>query len=302
MAQASASGILGFTTNSSDQSMTRVMMNFGTFNNGIVISKLEIGAGTTSGAYLARNAYDYGRTLTYTLKGSTSGSVTIYNQKPPVSGNYTNCPGATHNMNATFYGTVTLQLTVSGQVVNQVHWGCTSSGYSGTITYTDATTACTAPTSVSVSRTRGTFTITWSGAGGGTNNAISNYGVIRNTSASTSGATTVSSGGSSGLTNSPGAGTYYYGVRTQGAAGSSYYSGYKWSSAVTMPSKPSTVSAGTAITKAQMDALKSWINSSSITTVTQGGTATAAQGNTYRSGLTAGSTQFDDAWYNAALG
>ena len=69
-----------------------------------------------------------------------------------------------------------------------------------------------------------------------------------------------------------------------------------------MPSKPSTVSAGTAITKAQMDALKSWINSSSITTVTQGGTATAAQGNTYRSGLTAGSTQFDDAWYNAALG
>lgn len=163
------------------------------------------------------------------------------------------------------------------------------------VTY-DTYTDCTAPTSVSLSRTRGTVTITWSGQSNGTNNAITGYTVIRNTSASTSGATTISTSGTSGMTNAPGAGTFYYGVCSKSTYNTS---GYKWSSAITVPSKPS-VAAGDTITKSKMDTLKTWINSSSITSVTQYDTATATQGNTYRSGLTAGTTAFDDAWYNAA--
>lgn len=159
----------------------------------------------------------------------------------------------------------------------------------------DTWSNCTAPTSVGLSRTRGTVTITWSGQAGGTNNAITGYTVIRNTSASTSGAATISSSASSGMTNAPGAGTFYYGVYSKSKYNTA---GPKWSSAITVPSKPS-VSAGTVITKAQMDTLKTWINGSQ-TTVTQYAVATAAHGNTYRSGLTAGTTAFDDAWYNAA--
>lgn len=120
------------------------------------------------------------------------------------------------------------------------------------VTYTPYS-ACGAPTSVTCSRSRGVVTISWSGATSGTSNAISSYAIIRNTSASTSGATTINSSlastaTSGSTTNSPGAGTFYYGVRTQGAAGSSYYSGYKWSSAITVPARP-TVTAGTVITK-----------------------------------------------------
>lgn len=59
-----------------------------------------------------------------------------------------------------------------------------------------------------------------------------------------------------------------------------------------------TVSAGTTIQKTQMDALRTWKNGGG-TAVTQGAVATAAHGNTYKSGLTAGTTTFDDAWYNS---
>lgn len=64
-----------------------------------------------------------------------------------------------------------------------------------------------------------------------------------------------------------------------------------------------TVSAGTVITKAQMDSLRSYriaVGGSTPTAVSQGGVAYASHGNTYRSGLTAGSTVIDDAWYNGA--
>ena len=49
-----------------------------------------------------------------------------------------------------------------------------------------------------------------------------------------------------------------------------------------------------------MDALKNWINNSSISSVTQYERATAAEGNTYRGGLTTNDTSIDDSWYNAA--
>lgn len=161
-------------------------------------------------------------------------------------------------------------------------------------------TACGAPSNVAMTRTRGTVSITWSAGSNGTNNAISNYGVIRNTSKSETNATSVSTGGSSGLTNAPGTGTYYYAVRTQGAAGATYYSGYVWSTnSITVPSKP-TVAAGDVITDTQMNTLKNWINSNNINTVSDGALAQASDGNTYRSGLTANTSKIQASWYNSA--
>lgn len=140
-------------------------------------------------------------------------------------------------------------------------------------------TACGAPTSVTLSRNRGTVTIGWSGATAGTNNAIASYTIIRNTSASESGATTTHTGVTSGgQTNAPGTGTFYYGVKTVGSV-SGYDSGYKWSSSITVPARP-TVSQGDYITKAQMDTLRTFINTG-CTEVTRYAKIDDAQGDTY---------------------
>jgi hypothetical protein len=58
----------------------------------------------------------------------------------------------------------------------------------------DTWSNCTAPTAVNVSRSRSVCTVSWSGMSSGTNNAIANYRVLVNTSASESGATTVNTG------------------------------------------------------------------------------------------------------------
>lgn len=160
---------------------------------------------------------------------------------------------------------------------------------------------CGPPSSVTVTRvTKNTLKITWGAGTAGTDNAISNYRIICNTTATTSGATAVStnalpSSASTGINNSPSANaTYYYGVRTQGAAGSSYYSGYTWSSAITIPAQPS-VTQGNKINKTDMDDLKTWLNGSQ-TTVSQGEQITETIGDTYGA-----STQGDKvtaAWYN----
>ena len=60
-----------------------------------------------------------------------------------------------------------------------------------------------------------------------------------------------------------------------------------------------TVSVGTVITKTQMDNLRAFLGNSP-TAVTQNTVATAAVGNTYKSGLTAGTTPMTAAWYNSA--
>ena len=140
-------------------------------------------------------------------------------------------------------------------------------------------TNCGAPTSVTLSRNRGTVTINWSGATAGTNNAIASYTIIRNTSTAESGATTTHTGVTSGgQTNAPGTGTFYYGVKTVGSV-SGYDSGYKWSSSITVPARP-TVSQGDYITKAQMDTLRTFINTG-CTEVTRYAKIDDAQGDTY---------------------
>jgi len=110
------------------------------------------------------------------------------------------------------------------------------------IDYELSTTAATAPTSVSVSPTlsEGNATLSWSGAAGGISNAIQSYEVQHREStdnanwgswAATGTVTTTATSGSLSVAPSGTRGTYrQYQVRTRGAAGASYYSGWRVSS------------------------------------------------------------------------
>lgn len=49
-----------------------------------------------------------------------------------------------------------------------------------------------------------------------------------------------------------------------------------------------------------MDTLRTYINVSGITDITDGSTVSATAGNTYRGGLTAGTSKIEASWYNAA--
>ena len=103
-------------------------------------------------------------------------------------------------------------------------------------------TSCGAPTSCSVNKTLATsnVTLSWSGASAGTGNAITGYEVqYRDSSDGSSWGswtalkTVASTSTSASLSVSPPSTVGYYRqfrVRTQGAAGSSYYSGWKTSS------------------------------------------------------------------------
>lgn len=113
------------------------------------------------------------------------------------------------------------------------------SGITITVEYDIPYTACGAPTSCSVSSTlaTGDVTLSWSGASAGTQNGITGYEIQRCESSdgsswgSWAALTTVSTSATSGSTSvapPSTAGNYYkYRVRTLGAAGSSYYSGWK---------------------------------------------------------------------------
>lgn len=102
--------------------------------------------------------------------------------------------------------------------------------------------ACGAPTTCELSATlaTGNVTLSWSGAKAGTGNAITGYEVQRCESANGSAwgswstlktVSTTATSGSLSVAPPSTAGNYYkYRVRTQGKAGSSYYSGWKTSS------------------------------------------------------------------------
>ena len=107
-----------------------------------------------------------------------------------------------------------------------------------TVSY-DTYTACGAPTACAVNKTlsTGNVTLSWSGAKAGTGNAITGYEVQRaeSSNGSTWGSwttlqtvSTTATSGSLSVAPPSTAGNYYkYRVRTRGAAGSSYYSGWK---------------------------------------------------------------------------
>lgn len=136
-----------------------------------------------------------------------------------------------------------------------------ASYYSVTLNYT-AYTACGAPTSCSVSSTlaEGAVTLSWSGATSGTNNTISSYEIQYSESSDNSSwgswtaLTTVSTTATSGSVSvsPPSTRGYYrrFQVHTRGAAGSSYYSGWKVSSNTvrknTLPTAPTNFTASPA--------------------------------------------------------
>lgn len=103
------------------------------------------------------------------------------------------------------------------------------------INYTPPYTACTAPNAISVSnnnvRPDEMVTLSWSGAAGGTANAISGYDIYRSTSVGSGYAllmsvTSTSSAASTSVSAPMTKGaTYYYKVVTKGVAGAAYHSG-----------------------------------------------------------------------------
>lgn len=131
--------------------------------------------------------------------------------------------------------------SVSVEIITAIYVSATQSR-TGTWTLDSigaATTAAGAPTACSVNQTvaEGNVTLSWSGASGGTNNAISSYEIQYSDSSnnftwgSWTALTTVTTTATSGSVSvaPPATRGYYrrFQVRTRGTAGASYYSGWK---------------------------------------------------------------------------
>ena len=131
--------------------------------------------------------------------------------------------------------------SVSVEIITAIYVSATQSR-TGTWTLDSigaATTAAGAPAACSVNQTvaEGNVTLSWSGASGGTNNAISSYEIQYSDSSNNSTwgswtalttVTTTATGGSVSVAP-PATRGYYrrFQVRTRGTAGESYYSGWK---------------------------------------------------------------------------
>lgn len=163
----------------------------------------------------------------------------------------------THDSNAEASFSISLSLATYNWAVN-----CTGSGsWSLPTLYT----SCSAPTSVSASgyvSPSGSFIVSWSGASGGTNNAISSYQIYWHvtsngaapTTSTYTGTTNIASTSSSGSTTiTLSSATRGYkvvcGVVTQGLAGSSYYSEIKTGGSVTVNHVPNAPTASADTTR-----------------------------------------------------
>lgn len=169
--------------------------------------------------------------------------------------------------------------SVSVEIITAIYASATQSS-SNTWTLDSigpATTACGAPSSCSVNSTlsEGNVTLSWSGASSGTANAISSYEIQYRESSnnSTWGAwtalTTVSTTATSGsvAVAPPSTRGYYrqFQVRTRGAAGSSYYSGWKVSTntvcKATLPTAPTACSVNSTLSEGNV--ILSWSGAAS---------------------------------------
>lgn len=174
--------------------------------------------------------------------GGASASTATFSSSSTVRGETVALTSYSQSLLTAGSGTITFTLrrtnTGSGNLLN------IRAGLSGTLTlnYNLNYTACKAPTSCSVSPavSEGNATLSWSGASAGTANAISSYEVQYSESSDGSSwgawtalsiVNTTSTSGSLSVAP-PSTRGYYrrYQVRTRGAAGSSYYSGWKVSS------------------------------------------------------------------------
>lgn len=189
----------------------------------------------TPGHTISCDGQSVSRTISY-HRSSTSGLAQVVG----ATGSFTisNPSGASK--------TVTLTYKKSGLNVSYNGGRITSLSVSARITSnnTASASACSAPTSISVSKTTGDpgskITLSWSRAKAGTANSITGYDIQKReydgeewgswTSASPSSVSSTSTSSSASVTISsiPGNQTQFR-VRTKGSAGSNYYSG--WSSA-----------------------------------------------------------------------
>lgn len=150
-------------------------------------------------------------------------------------------------------GSKTVTLTWSNNSINASYGGTRYTGLSVsaqvTVSANPSYTKCKAPDSVSLNKTYvepgGKITVSWRGASGGTGNSIQRYYVQQQvnggswSSANPYNYNTSSDSGSLNVTlpNSPGA-TVRFQVRTEGSAGSTWYSDYTQSGNCTLYSAP----------------------------------------------------------------
>lgn len=222
------------------------------------------GASITSGTLYLSSIRTYSGVgyLDFSL-GSGTGSTGTFSSNSSTHSDTVSLSGYSNALLTTGSGTIsfTLRRTTSGSgnVLNL------RSGITGTLTlnYQLNTTSCTAPTACSVDSTlsEGNVTLSWSGAAGGTNNAISSYEIQYSESSdnATWGAwtalttvTTTATSGSASVAPSSTRGNYRrFQVRSRGAAGASYYSAWKVSTNSvrrnTLPTAPTTVTATPAV-------------------------------------------------------
>lgn len=204
-----------------------------TVKSSIVYSDGWIGTGT-----------GYGLNATFTVNG-TSATATMKSESTKWSyGNtYTTtvtvtCPSTTANSTQAVTFAVKSTGTLKSGTMSNSSYTVTSSA----LLYT----ACTSPTTFTTSASpfESSVTLTWSGASGGTNNSIASYYIqyCVSNDASAWGSwialTTVASTATSGtytkdMSSLVTRGQYVkFKIRTQGSAGSGYYSGYKESSSI----------------------------------------------------------------------
>ena len=218
----------------------------------------------------------------------TSAVLTVHVSTLPAAGNYLYVDGqklrARQNMQTTSIsispGTSSRDIAVSFQA--------SGTSYSTSIivfdlylsiSYEIAVSSATAPTTVKVSSTvaEGAVTLSWSGASGGTQNAITGYQIQYNNSSdgvnwgdwvpAATVATSAGSGSVSMAVNDTRGAYRQWRIRTCGAAGESYYSGWAYSSTVrtnTAPSAPSNLSATPSVLESGAISL-SWAASTDAT-------------------------------------
>ena len=242
---------------------TNTDMAAGTFFTATASGATVSGAYITSGTlYLSSiRTYSGAGYLDFSL-GSGTGSTGTFSSNSSTHSETVTLTGYSNALLTAGSGTVSFTLrrsSGSGNILNL------RSGITGTLTlnYEINPTACTAPTACSVSSTlaEGNVTLSWSGAAGGTNNAISSYEIQYSESSdnATWGAwtaltavTTTATSGSVSVAPSSTRGNYRrFQVRTRSDAGASYYSGWKVSTNAvrrnTLPTAPTAVTAMPAV-------------------------------------------------------
>lgn len=197
----------------------------------------------------------------------TSAVLTVHVSTLPAAGNYLYVDGqklrARQNMQTTSIsispGTSSRDIAVSFQASGTSYsTSIIVFDLSLSISYEIAVSSAIAPTTVKVSSTvaEGAVTLSWSGASGGTQNAITGYQIHYNNSSdgvnwgdwvpAATVSTSAGSGSVSMAVNDTRGAYRQWRIRTCGAAGESYYSGWAYSPTVrtnTAPSAPSNLSA-----------------------------------------------------------